>query len=210
MGLKSWLSSIGKGMVSDEVVDTTAKAKGIISPEGMGVEVSVGGSKSKRPNFFKDETITFKETSDTVAIFNECGHKCSIGFEFNIWGNVNGLKLKSERVKKVNGIETAEGLCPKCYFEKLKQTAIRCCLCGYAILPSDGIALYHKNSNGINKKVATFIGDSAVGCLLWDCCPSGGFFAGHWSFEGFKSAFDGQTGAEKAFSTGKVVIGNIE
>ncbi|PJE51318.1 MAG: hypothetical protein COV29_01015 [Candidatus Yanofskybacteria bacterium CG10_big_fil_rev_8_21_14_0_10_36_16] len=211
MGFISWLKNVSRGRVSNEISDTTTKAEGIVSPEGMGVLASVGGNKLERPNFFKNNTVTFKETSNKSVTFSECGHQCSLGFEVSIWGNIHGFKFKDERIKKMNGIETAESICPKCYFEKLKQAAIRCCLCGYGILPGDGVALYHKSSKGVNKGVSTFVDDSAVGCLLWDCCPSGGFYAGYWTFEGFKSAFgDNSTGAEKAFTTGQIVSGNIK
>jgi hypothetical protein len=56
-------------------------------------------------------------------------------------------------------------------------------------MPGDGVALYGKGSTGIHES-ATILDDgvSAVGCLRWDCCPSGGFFAGSWTEEGFKPA----------------------
>jgi len=39
-----------------------------------------------------------------------------------------------------------------------------------------------------------------------DCCPSGGFFAGHWTGQGFKPAFgDGATAVEQAIRTGQDV-----
>jgi hypothetical protein len=91
----------------------------------------------------------------------------------------------------------------------MKKSAIRCCLCGYGIVEGDGVALYHKNSSGINKEVATFVGDSVVGCLLWDCCPSGGFYAGNWTLDGFKPRFGGRTAAEESFHSGQVTSGRV-
>lgn len=179
------------------------------TPKGMSIIASVGTGKSKKINYFENENLLFKENSKMLIVFNECGHMGSKEFEFDIWGNAHKFGLKKEQIKKRDGTSIAEGICPKCYFEKLKQVAIRCCLCGYGILPDDGIALYHKDSNGINSEVATFVGESAIGCLLWDCCPSGGFFAGYWTFNGFKPAFEGQTGAERAFSTRKIIVSNI-
>ena len=195
--------------VDSESVDTTAQAEGLVSSEGLGVSVSVGGRKSERPNFFDNETLSFEEVPEHSLMFKECGHEGAQEFKFNIWGNARGKKLKDKCIKQENGVATTDGICPKCYFEKIKKATIRCCLCGNAILPGDGIALYHKSSENIRADTATFVGDSAVGCLLWDCCPSGGFFAGHWTFEGFESAFDVQSAAGKAFSTGQPVITNV-
>ncbi len=95
------------------------------------------------------------------------------------------------------------------FLEEMKQSAIRCCLCGYGILPGDEVALYHKKSKGIKKDIATFIEDGAVGCLLWDCCLSGAFFAGHWTSQGFRPAFsEGRTAGEEAVSRESPMIIN--
>lgn len=211
MGWKDLLGFLSIRRRNRKVINHTAEVSGIISPGGLGIMASVGNHKSEKLDFFGDETVTFTEIPGQTLMFKECGHQGARAFKFNIWGSINGFELNGEQIKREKGVDTSETLCPKCYFEKIKSATIRCCLCGSAILPGQGVALYHKNSRGINKKVATFVNDNAVGCLLWDCCPSGGFFAGHWTFDGFKSAFnDGQTAVEKAFATGKAVVVNIE
>lgn len=190
----------------DIMVDTLAETEELMTPGGMSSVASAGGSTSEKPNFFNDETVSMQEISDSPLLFKACGHYGAQRFAFAIWGNKQTLELKDELITQENGTATAKGECPKCFFENAKQFSIRCCLCGYAILPGDGVALYYKSSKGINRETATFINDNAVGCLLWDCCPSGGFFAGHWTFGGFQSAFDGKTAAEKVFSDSEPIV----
>jgi hypothetical protein len=173
------------------------------------IVVASQGTTAEEPNFFNNETVNLEEISRPTLMFERCGHYGSKKFRFNIWGNSRIAELKNKFVTKKNGKRVADGLCPKCFFEKMKESAIRCCLCGYGILPYDEVALYHKKSVGIKKGVATFIGNRAVGCLLYDCCLSGAFFAGHWSFEGFKPTFsDGRTALEEAVSSKSIVMIN--
>lgn len=214
---KSWFGFSNEEAVSrtteekvSTTVDNTAHAGGLVSPEGLRVAASVGGEKSERPNFFDNETIEFKEVSEFVLTFNECGHRGPREFKFDIWGNTHTYTLKPELIKQVDGAEATNGYCPRCFFEEMKKAAIRCCLCGHAILPGEGVALYHKNSKGVNKNVATYVGDSAIGCLLWNCCPSGGFFAGYWTFDGFKPVFGGETASGRALSSGEMIISDVE
>ncbi|OHA70307.1 MAG: hypothetical protein A3D64_00405 [Candidatus Wildermuthbacteria bacterium RIFCSPHIGHO2_02_FULL_49_9] len=209
LSFRSWFRFSRKTENEEKSVSTSAKAEGLSSPEDLGVLVSAGESKPKRPNFFDDETIEFKETVGLTLLFRECGHHGPEGFMFNIWGNSKSLKTAPTRITRENGQAHAEGVCPKCYFEQLKQAAIRCCLCGYAILPGDGVALYHKNSKGINKAVITLVDDNAIGCLLWDCCPSGGFYGGHWTAEGFQPGFAGGTMAAEALRSGEPVVTTV-
>jgi hypothetical protein len=214
MGIKKWLSSLksrlGLGKKSKDT-GSAAKTDGLLSPGGMSVFVSVGGSESERPDFFNNNTVEFEELPGRMVLFKKCGHDSSPKLRLNIWGNASEAELEDKFITKEGGRAVAENdVCPKCFFEEVKKSAIRCCLCGYAILPGDGVALYRKDSEGVHKDIATFVGDSAIGCLLWDCCPSGGFFAGHWTSDGFKSLFpDNRTAVEEAFCSKKIVKGDI-
>ena len=102
-------------------------------------------------------------------------------------GHVARLSGKTENeggplIWNMSPWEAAGSVCPNCAIEK----AISCCFCGKQIYPGSPVALYGKDSGGINWEKATKVGDNAIGCLNMDCCPSGGFFAGYWTTEGFR------------------------
>ncbi len=133
--------------------------------------------------------VEFKPTSKLTAKFTECGHRGPLSFELMIFGKEYAYKISSEHIKKVSGEDTVGGPCPSCFAEHARQHAIRCCLCGLVIMPGDGVAFYHKDSEGIKKEFAEFVRVGAIGCMRWECCPSGGFYSGNWTTEGFRSAF---------------------
>ncbi|MEK7181089.1 MAG: hypothetical protein AAB738_02005 [Patescibacteria group bacterium] len=81
----------------------------------------------------------------------------------------------------------------------------RCARCGLVILPGMAVALYGQESEGLRLDIATNIDGAIIGCMRWDCCPSGGFLAGHWSEQGFQPLFQGQTGAEVSAGTNTIV-----
>lgn len=98
-----------------------------------------------------------------------CGHRGIKSFAIRIWGTQ--VRPAPKRKKAV---------CPDCSVELIKKEALRCCLCGFPILPGDGIASYNADSVRPKNWDFTAVGGFAVGCMRWDCCPSGGFFSGHW------------------------------
>lgn len=83
-------------------------------------------------------------------------------------------------------------ICPTCAIE----ASILCCFCEKRIYPGNPVAVYGKTSGGINWDIATTVGeDQVIGCLRWKCCPSGGYYAGKWTADGFKSAWKSQEAA---------------
>ena len=134
-----------------------------------------------------------------------CGHRHAERFTLNMFGET--FMPKSTTVAK-------RKLCSECQLERLKKVIIRCAACGFVIWPGEGVAVY-ADSRKFNKDWKTTIGDGkkkgVIGCLRWDCCPSGGFFAGHWMGDHFESAFEGGTAVAEVFRTGKpLIIDNID
>lgn len=100
----------------------------------------------------------------------DCGHVGPRHFVLRIWGR-QVYPADKKRGEK----------CPDCCVQLLKTEAIRCCLCGFAILPGEPIAVYNVDSVQPKDFDFTIIDGCSLGCMMWDCCPSGGFFAGHWT-----------------------------
>lgn len=191
------------------IEDTTADSEGVVTPEGMSITASVGPKRKKRS--FVYSVAELKEIGKPTLLFTKCHHYGTQAADVNLYGQQLHRKIPRAEVKKINAtLITVDDLCLWCDFEELKKVSIRCCFCGYAIKPGDPVALYGKNSKGLNESTTTLVDDSAVGCLLWDCCPSGGFFAGYWTKNGFKSAFDcGHTSAEEVFASEQIQIVNL-
>lgn len=114
--------------------------------------------------------------------------------DINIKSYLRGFRKKfkcGHRSKKalldVYGVEvrTDKAYCPDCLIEYLKKEVIRCCSCRLPIFPDGPVALY--SSGPIFKDIGTRISEDGpyMGCLRWDCCPSGGFFSGHWNGKEF-------------------------
>ncbi len=101
----------------------------------------------------------------------KCGHRGPGAFKIRIYG-----RTLLPNPKK------ADRLCPDCSLEELKRESIRCCLCGSGIIPGEPVALYDAQSVVAKDYKFTVVDDHlAVGCMLWDCAPSGLFFVGHWN-----------------------------
>lgn len=100
----------------------------------------------------------------------KCGHRGPRRFEFRFYG---------VQFRRSEGLK----FCPDCLIERARKEVIRCALCGLPIVPHAPIALYRADSEGVRPD-ATKIGNNVVGCLRWECCPSAGFFVGHWGEDG--------------------------
>lgn len=184
-----------KARVSEEDASPEQDRDQLVS-DGLTVIASAGAvaQPSKLP-----------KSTDVCVVSNEseeqrtyaCGHEGSATFRLNMYGIESAKFDQRER-------------CPACWVARVEKYVARCALCGLPIFPGDGVALYHESSPGLRRDIGTKIGDSFAGCMRWDCCPSGGFFAGHWTEEGFRSAFpDDRTAAGTAATTGKVVIPDV-
>lgn len=95
-----------------------------------------------------------------------CGHPSAEEIRMHVYG--------ADLV--VSGIEK----CPSCLQHEARQTIIRCVCCGLPIIPGEAVALYRDNGKFRFFRQGTKVEDAFVGCLRFECCPSGAYFAGHW------------------------------
>jgi len=171
---------------------------GLKSPGGMTVVASCGGEHEELPE--PTDELRVEPLSDELVTY-KCGHRGADRYLLNAFGEelMPGEESLAAREK-----------CPECLTADARANIIRCALCGHHIMPGEPVALY-VDDGGFNPKWMTKLGRDVVGCLRWDCCPSGGFFSGHWDGEKVLPAF-GEYGSavEQAFKTGQVVCGNIE
>lgn len=172
--------------------------KQIFTPKGLRPLLSINNVSEKVEKY--DRSLTFVEALSDEMLKFQCDHLGAKKIEIILYG---------ESIFRGETKDARPQLCPNCILEEIKQFSIRCAFCGGAILPGEGVALYNKESEGINKKWGTYVGENIIGCLAMDCCPSGGFFAGHWTMQGFKPAFkNGLSLAEEAARTGSIKIAN--
>jgi len=168
------------------------------SPEGMQVVASTREEPPPRP-----------EPTDVIAAIGSswlktryaCGHRYPRRYKIDFYGDVRAAS--AELLKK-------RERCGDCMAEHLKKVVARCALCGCAILPGEGVAAYADDPE-YKEAWKTRIGrdkDGVIGCLGWDCCPTAGFFSGHWTEEGFRPAYKHGSAMAEAMATGKPVIGN--
>jgi hypothetical protein len=163
-----------------------------MSPDGLSIvtNAGLGPNRSSLPKSTDECNYT---AHSSFEIEYSCGHKAPSAFSLNLWGE-ESFEFKDTH------------LCPDCWLNRFKEHTTRCVLCGLPIFPGEGVALYSEKSPDLMLKQGTKVGESYIGCLRWDCCPSGGFFAGHWTEEGFKPLYpEGLTAAELTFKTGSVI-----
>ncbi len=144
------------------------------------------------------ETIEITAESEERATY-QCGHEGAATFEVSFYGHM---------MKPADAYLLKREMCAACMVADARTKVIRCVLCGFGIFPGDPVALY-VNDRRFRKEWSTHIeNDQVLGCLRWDCCPSGGFFGGHWTGEAFKSAFGGNTAVAQAYATGTTIVVN--
>lgn len=101
--------------------------------------------------------------------------------------------------------------CMLCRFKDQFEAAITCAYCDDVIFRGDPVSTYFPASElpeGFMEH-ATRTPMGFVGCMGWDCCPTGGFFAGHWVGNGVRSPFSTGTAATEALHSGDMVISDI-
>jgi len=164
---------------------------GIRSPEGMVVIASTREEPKEPPRAAHDEIRAIAASAKQRKF--PCGHRGPKLFDLDLFGEV--LQSNGKSPDK----------CGDCFAAGVRRSVCRCSLCGRAIWPGEGVALYGP-SNQFKTEWNTEVASGSIGCLRMDCCPSGGFFAGHWTGQGFKPAFgDGATAVEQAIRTGQDV-----
>lgn len=164
-----------------------SKPEEIYSPDGLQVTASCSSSEIGPRRSYFNEGVQFFELEGKKLFFSKCGHTCSENCVVHYYGKK--IKTNYQNLVVVAGGDgnSLDDICPRCVFEKMKEAAVRCCLCGIGIWLGDGVALYTPESVGVNEAVATYVEGNVVACLQMNCCPSGSFFAGCWTLEGFKS-----------------------
>ena len=120
----------------------------------------------------------------------QCGHRGSQSYAISIYGELSK--------------EVSDGQhCPECFIAWLNSFVIRCASCRLPIYPGEGVALYHKSNSGLHKDIGYAVGENYLGCMRWDCCPSGAFYGGNWDGSGFSPAFGGSVMAAAVFESGR-------
>ena len=174
------------------------KSNGLRSPMGMSIVGSSGDGKEERKMATSDE-IKLVDCSKETRQFS-CGHEGPISFNYDIYGD--HIETDKESLSQSEK-------CGDCIVAEMKKDIIQCCFCGQPIFPGSQVALYG-GGKGIRKKWTTKHKGSAIGCMAWECCPSGGFFGGIWTGETVNSPFNvGLTAAEAVFVSGETVIGRV-
>jgi hypothetical protein len=126
-----------------------------------------------------------------------CGHRGPRFYDMDLYGQV------------LHNNGTSPEKCGQCCVKWFQTGTCRCARCGLIIFPGDPVALYGPSADFKPERV-TEVPSGVIGCLRWDCCPSGGFFAGHWTGKDFCPAFsNGRSAVEECFATGQIVVGNI-
>jgi hypothetical protein len=176
-----------------------ARKDDVSSPDGMKVVASAGGEGREEEESLNEalhDEIRALPASGEMKDF-ACGH-CGVSlYHMDLYGLVLHSNGKSPEK------------CGQCAAEWFRSISCRCALCGLPIMPGDPVALYGP-SNKFKRQRVTEVRSGVLGCMRWDCCPSGGFFAGHWTGKGFRPAFpDGQTVVERVFATGQTVVGDL-
>jgi len=173
-----------------------SKKSNVRSPEGMKVVASAGGEPSEEFQEAAHDEIRPVVASEELKDF-ACGHRGPKLYHLDLYGQV----LHS------NG--TSPDTCGQCCAERFRADSCRCALCGLIIFPGDPVALYAPSPDFKRARV-TEVKSGVLGCMRWDCCPCGGYFAGHWTGKGFRPAFsDGATAVEQCLAKGEVVVGDL-
>jgi len=148
----------------------------IAGPNGERLSIAASAGPERQPlTPAQDPTIVDYVLTPKLGLFNPvkqhgCGHLGPSYYNIRVYG---GIITPTK--------EHAQELCPDCLIKEVKETFVRCCLCGLYIMPGDPVAVYCANSVEPKDFAFTIVGSSAIGCLRWDCCQSGGFYAGNWT-----------------------------
>lgn len=166
--------------------------------EGLKVEASVGGSDDASAPQAQHDEIRWLPATEELHDY-PCGHRAPKFFDYDIFGRIIQTRRDEPAPK-----------CPDCILAEMASVFCRCALCGQVIHPGEPVALYAP-SRKFRREWVTEVKAGVIGCLGWDCCPSGGFFAGHWLKGKFRPAFgNGLSSAAQALATGQVVCGNTD
>lgn len=105
----------------------------------------------------------------------------------------------------------ARDSCSLCQHKRVFENAIRCAYCDSVIFPGDPVSIYFPSPvpDEFQGDRVVLTENGFVGCMGRECCPTGGFFAGHWTAEGVLSPFSTGTAAGQAFEGEGMIISEI-
>lgn len=130
----------------------------------------------------------------------QCGHKYAKTFAMDFFGEEYGLNKEIAKKREK---------CGDCRAAEARKVAIRCGLCGFSIMPGESVALYAKENADFHEGTQIIDDKHVIGCMRWNCCPSGAFLAGRWSDKGFVPLFpESGIAAAEALRTGQTIIVN--
>ena len=132
--------------------------------------------------------------SETVLEYG-CGHQGIGLFKVNLYGGDEIAPNENVLCKRLK--------CPNCMVIELLAKTIRCARCGLAIMPGEGVAKYSRAK--YDPEYATVDGDCVIGCLRWECCPSGGYIVGNWNGEKIVPLYGGKTVTAHVLSRGRII-----
>jgi hypothetical protein len=104
--------------------------------------------------------------------------------------------------------------CGMCRFKTQFDASIQCAYCDELIVIGDPVTTYFPvvGEEGFPEGFldrATHTRYGFVGCLNMDCCPTGGFFAGHWTGETIQSPFAAGVAAAQAMVSGDMIVSDM-
>lgn len=153
------------------------------------------GREQPKPELDDGAIIDFINPAGEQVAY-DCGHTDFGYFEMSVYGNVCTPKGEMPR-----------HLCRQCSREAVRHNQ-RCSQCGSPISIGDPIVLYPE-ANPLRTWHAAYVEINGhrqyLGCLDWDCCPSGGLLAGHLTRDGARFLFGGESAVAHTLKTGVAV-----
>lgn len=137
---------------------------------------------------------------DETLVRYKCGHDGWKDFEANFYGM---------RVSPTKDLLERRLDCPDCMTRAMRTAVARCCACGHAILPGDGVVAYGVSETTPKEWITPLPDGRAIGCLRMACCATPALYVGKWNGKNVDFIYDGgRTAAEECFATGKPIINN--
>lgn len=128
--------------------------------------------------------------NEMIAAF-KCGHSGPKEFIHDLWGEK--YQIKAEIVATLEK-------CGQCLLDEALKSSIRCCKCGFAILPGSWVVRYADIF--LFKKEWTTDQGGAIACMRTNCCQNPFAVSGNWDGERFKSVFGGMVIGADVFDGG--------
>jgi len=102
--------------------------------------------------------------------------------------------------------------CDACRFEKLFVSTILCVRCRCPIMYGDPVSVYMPSilPEDFDDSYTAHVKGGFIGCMGGYCCPTGGFYAGHWNGDGVLSPYGAGSAAAECFAGEELIaVSNI-